>query len=129
LTTGPGDFTAYLGELKKNAKGDGGTAWDQIRQRQAMITHDIPAEFGITLEQAAQRVRAQLLAINTPQDLMVNPIPAQKFAQAMGATIVTVDSTCGHRSFRCVSIGPIVAQFLANPAAVHSTTIQDPANY
>jgi homoserine O-acetyltransferase len=129
MHTGPEQFPEFLAELKKNAKGDGRTAWDQIRQRQAMIAEDIPAEFGITLEQAALRVRAKLLVMNSPYDLMVNPIPAQKFAQAMGATIVTVDSTCGHQSFRCVSVGPIVAQFLVNPAAVHSMTLQDPANH
>ncbi|MGA8222844.1 MAG: alpha/beta fold hydrolase [Candidatus Acidiferrales bacterium] len=127
--TGPQEFPGFLAELKKNAKGDGGTAWDQIRQRQAIITDDIPGEFGITLEQAALRVRAKMLIFISPYDLMVNPIPAQKFAQAMGGTIVTMDSTCGHQSPRCVSVGPIVAQFLADPASVHSMTLLDPVNH
>jgi homoserine acetyltransferase len=127
--TAPEKIPAFLAEVKKNAKGDGGTAWDQIRQRQAIISDDIPGEFGLTLEQAAQRVRAKMLVFISPYDLMVNPIPAQKFAQAMGGTIVTVDSTCGHQSFRCVSVGPIVAQFLADPSSVHSMTLQDPVNH
>ena len=127
--TGPVEFPEFLAELKKNAKGDGGTAWNQIRQRQAIIAHDIPAEFGVTLEQATQRVSAKMLMMNSPCDLMVNPIPAQEFARAMGAALVTVDSTCGHVSFLCMSVGPIVAQFLSDPTSVHSTTLQDPVNH
>jgi homoserine O-acetyltransferase/O-succinyltransferase len=127
--TGPEEFPEFLAELKKNAKGDGGTAWDQIRQREAIIVDDIPAEFGITLEQAAKRVRAKMLMMNSPYDLMVNPIPAQKFARSMSAAMVTIDSTCGHVSFLCVSVGPIVAQFLTDPTSVHNMTLEDPVNH
>ena len=123
--TAPADFDRYLAELKKKAVGDGGTAWDQIRQRQAIITHDIPAEFGVTLAEAARRVRAKLLVFVVPEDHMVNPYPATQFAEAIGAPVVTVDSICGHGSFQCVSVGPIVARFLADPRAVHSETLHD----
>jgi homoserine O-acetyltransferase/O-succinyltransferase len=126
--TAPSDFPSFVGELRRNARGDGGTASDQIRQRQAIISHDIPGEFGITLEKAAQRARAKLLVIVSPEDHMVNPLPALKFAEAIGAPVIKLDSPCGHQSLRCVSIGPTVAQFLAEPASVHSMTVQDPAN-
>jgi len=43
--------------------------------------------------------------------------------------VVTIDSTCGHEGFRCVSVGPIVARFLADPASVHSMTLRDPVNH
>src|SRR3984893_17481402 len=42
--TSPKDFDAYLTELKKHAVGDGGLASNQIRQRPAIISLDIPAE-------------------------------------------------------------------------------------
>lgn len=126
--TSPKDFEAYVGELKKNAKADGGTASDQIRQRQAIMSWNIPAEYGITMEQAAHRVHAKILVIVSPEDHMVNPLPALKFAEAMGAPVVKLDSPCGHESFRCISVGPTVAQFLADPGSVHSMTLHDANN-
>jgi homoserine O-acetyltransferase/O-succinyltransferase len=123
--TAPADFDGFLADLRKNVRGDGGTASDHIRQRQAIIAFDIPAELGVTIEQAAARVRARMLAIVATEDQMVNPLPALKFAAAMGAPTVTVDSPCGHASLRCVSLGPTVAQFLADPASVHSMTLHD----
>jgi homoserine O-acetyltransferase/O-succinyltransferase len=126
--TAPREFDSFLEGVRKEAKGDGGTASDYIRQRQAIIALDIPAEFGVTLEQAAQRVKAKMLVVVTTEDHMVNPLPALKFAAVIGAPIVTVDSPCGHVSFACVSVGPIVGQFLADPASVHSTTLHDTGN-
>lgn len=43
------DFDLFLAGIRKNAKGDAGTASDQIRQRQAIIALDIPSELGLTL--------------------------------------------------------------------------------
>jgi homoserine O-acetyltransferase len=126
--TTPKDFEAYLTELKKHAEGDGGLASDQIRQRQAIISLDIPAELGVTLTQAAKKVRAKLLVIVSPQDHMVNPTPAQQFAGAIAAPVIALDSSCGHISLGCISVGPAVAKFLADPASVHSETLHDPSN-
>jgi len=119
-------FDAFLAETRKDVQGDGGTAWDYIRQRQAIMALDIPGEYGISMEQAAKRVRAKMLVIVSPQDHHVNPIPAVKFAQAIGAPVITLDSPCGHLAFTCISMGPTVAQFLADPGSVRSTTIHDP---
>jgi homoserine O-acetyltransferase len=126
--TTPKDFEAYLAELKKHAVGDGGLASNQIRQRQAIISLDIPGELGVTLPQAAKRVRARLLVIISQQDHMVNPIPAREFAEAIAAPIVTLDSPCGHISLDCISVGPTVAKFLADPASVRTETLHDPSN-
>ena len=123
--TAPDQFKAFLGETRKDAEGDGGTASDMIRQRQAIMALDIPGEFGISMEQAAKRVRAKMLVIVSPQDHHVNPIPAEKFAQAIGAPVILLDSPCGHLAFTCISVGPIVAQFLADPASVRSMTLHD----
>ena len=124
--TRPGEFAGYIGELRRNARADGGMAWDQIRQRQAIMAHDIPAEFGGTLDQAAQRVRAKMLVIVSPEDHMVNPLPAMKFADAANAPLVRLDSPCGHLSLRCISVGPTVTAFLADPSSVRSMTLQSP---
>jgi homoserine O-acetyltransferase len=122
------NFDVFVAEIRKNAKGDGGTASDQIRQRQAIIALDIPGEFGLTLEQAAKRVRAKLLIVVSAEDHVVNPRPAIEFAAAVNAPVVILNSPCGHLSFTCISLGPTVARFLADPASVHSETLQDPGN-
>src|ERR1700730_11115424 len=127
--TSPKDFDVFIEEIRKNAKGDGGIAVDQIRQRQAVITLDIPAEVGLTLEQAAKRVRAKLLIIVSAQDHVVNPLPAMEFAAAIGAPVVNLNSPCGHQSFACLSLGATVAIFLADPSSVHSETLQDPGHH
>jgi homoserine O-acetyltransferase len=127
--TSPEDFDRFVAEIRKNAKGDGGTASDQIRQRQAIIELDIPGEFGMTLEQAAKRVRAKLLIVVSAQDHVVNPRPALEFAAAINAPVVNLNSPCGHQSFTCISLGPTVASFLADPASVHSETLQSPGDH
>ena len=121
-------FDSYLAELKKRANGDGGLASNQIRQRQAIISLDIPGELGLPLADAAKKVRAKLLVIVSPQDHMVNPIPAQQFAAAIAAPVITLDSPCGHISLDCISVGPTVAKFLADPDSVHSETLHDLTN-
>jgi len=98
---------------------------DQIRQREAILSLDVPREFGGTLENTAKRVRSKMLVIVSPEDHMVNPSPAEEFAGAIGAPVVILDSPCGHRSLSCISVGPIVAQFLVNPSAVRSQTLKD----
>jgi homoserine acetyltransferase len=123
--TSPKGFDVFLAQLKKSASGDGGLASDHIRQRQAIIALDIARELGVSLTEAAKKVRARLLVIVSPQDHHVNPAPAEEFAAAMGAPVITLDSPCGHISLDCISVGPTVARFLADPASVHSETLHD----
>jgi homoserine O-acetyltransferase len=123
--TAPKDFAAFMSELAEDGKGDGKKAADQIRQRQAILAHDIPAEFGITLEEAAGRVRAKLLVVVAAQDHAVNPAPALAFAAALGAPTATIVSSCGHMSVHCVPLEPVVARFLDDPAAFRSVVLRD----
>jgi homoserine O-acetyltransferase/O-succinyltransferase len=125
--TQPREFDAFLADMSKDAKQDGGAAADLIRQRQAIIDLDIPSELGVTLPLAAKQVHARMLVFVSPQDHMVNPHPAQEFAAAIGAPVITMDTPCGHLSFgfQCVPIGPVVARFLADPGSVHSQTLHD----
>jgi len=55
----------------------------------------------------------------------VNPIPARRFAEAIGAPVVLLDSPCGHLSPDCISAGPTVAKFLDDPGSVRSETLHE----
>jgi homoserine O-acetyltransferase/O-succinyltransferase len=126
--TKPDGLNELLAEIRNGARGNGGVACDRIRQRQAIMALDIPGELGVNLEQAAAKVHARLLVIVSPEDHMVNPEPAIRFATAARAPVVKLDSPCGHLSPGCISVGPTVARFLADPASVQSETLRDPPN-
>jgi homoserine O-acetyltransferase len=121
-------FENFLGEMRKNSRSNAGAVSDQVRQREAIMALNIPREFGVTLEQAAKKIRSRMLVIVSLEDHMVNPSPAVEFASAIGAPVVSLDSLCGHLSLSCISVGPIVAQFLADPASVRSQTLKDPSS-
>ena len=127
--TSPQDFPQFIEQTRKELTIDAAAACDAIRQRQAINALDIPGEFGDTMEQAAKSVRATLLVVISPEDHMVNPTPAIAFAGMMGAPVLTLDSPCGHSSLECISAGPIVAKFLAEPASVQSTTLHAAASH
>lgn len=126
--TGAQAFDSFLSGIRRDARADGASASNQIRQRQAILTLDIPKELGMTLGQTAKAVHAKLLIIVCPEDHMVNPTPAIEFAAAAGAPVVSLNSSCGHQSLSCVSVGPTVASFLVDPSSVRTQTLQDPAN-
>ena len=122
--TSPSEFAAFLAETRKSETSDAGGACDVIRQRQAIMALDVAGELGVSLEQAARRVRAKMLVIISPEDHTVNPAPALAFAAAIGAPVVTLDSACGHNSPSCISVGPIVARFLEDPGSGKSETLR-----
>jgi homoserine O-acetyltransferase/O-succinyltransferase len=124
--TNTSQFDALLAKLRHVPENDGGTAANHIRQRRAILSLDLAAEFGTTLEQAARRVHAKLLVFVSPEDHMVNPTTAMAFANAIGAPLVLLDTPCGHASPSCISAGTLVAQFLADPSSVHSETLHEP---
>ncbi len=123
------DFDNLRAQLAKEAGTDAGSAINQIRQQQAIMALDLPREYGAPLDELAKRAHAKFLIIATAQDHMVNQAPALAFAKAKGAPVITLDSPCGHISLSCISVGPIVAQFLADPSSVRSQTLRDPKNY
>jgi len=125
--TGPADFESALLKIRNGVSTDIGVGANHIRQRQAIIRLDIPSEFGVTMEQAAHRVHAKLLVIVSPEDHTVNPTSAVSFANVISAPVILLDSACGHGSPGCVSAGPVVAKFLADPSSVRSETLHDAA--
>jgi homoserine O-acetyltransferase len=126
--TGKADFDAFVGDLKKRTPADAGAAYNQIRQRQAILAFDLLGELGFSIDQLAKQVRSRMLVIVAAEDHMVNPEPAVRFASALGAPVVELDSHCGHLSFTCISVGPVVAQFLADPFSIHSETLHETAS-
>jgi predicted alpha/beta hydrolase family esterase len=66
-----------------------------------------------------------MLIFVSPEDHMVNPEPAVDFANALGAPVITLESACGHISSSCISVGPIVAKFLAEPGSVQATALRE----
>jgi homoserine O-acetyltransferase len=122
--TKPEGFSAFLDKTRSSETSNAAGACNVIRQRQAIMALDVAAEFGMTLEQVARRVHAKMLVIISPEDHTVNPSPALAFGATIGAPVVTLDSACGHNSPSCISIGPIVAKFLADPESVQSVTLR-----
>ncbi|MDF2695203.1 MAG: Homoserine O-acetyltransferase [Labilithrix sp.] len=86
---------------------------DWHRQLEAMLTHDVARASGGDLAAAAKQVKAKALVIVAEHDHMVNPEPSKTFAKAMNASLVVLDSPCGHMVPGCDdSIGPRVRAFL-----------------
>jgi len=127
--TPPGEFATFLAKTRSSETSNAGGACNVIRQRQAINALDIPLEFGVTMEQAAQRVHAKLLVIVSPEDHTVNPTTAIAFAHAIGAPVVLLDSDCGHNSPACISTGPAVAKFLVDPGSVQSMTLREAVSH
>jgi homoserine O-acetyltransferase/O-succinyltransferase len=121
--TKPEAFATFLAKTRSSETSNAAGACNVIRQRQAIIALDVAAEFSMTLEQVAKRAHAKMLVIISPEDHTVNPSPALVFAEAIGAPVMTLDSACGHNSPSCISTGPIVAKFLADPGSVKSVTL------
>lgn len=121
--TKPEQSATFLAKTRSSETSNAAGACNVIRQRQAIIALDVAGEFSMTLEQVAKRVHAKMLVIISPEDHTVNPSPALAFAEAIGAPVMTLDSACGHNSPSCISTGPIVAKFLADPGSAKSVTL------
>jgi homoserine O-acetyltransferase len=122
--TPTGDFAAFLKTTTGERAGNALTACDDIRQRQAIMSLNLPVEFGAaSIADVAKRTRAKPLVVVSPEDHMVNPEPAIAFANAIGAPILRLDTSCGHLALDCVSVGPIVAGVLDDPSSARSQTL------
>jgi homoserine O-acetyltransferase len=87
---------------------------DTRRQIQALLSADVAAQFDGSLQGAAATVLSQMLVIVNKQDHLVNPQPAADFARMLHASLLELDSDCGHRAHSCEMkrIGEAVAEFL-----------------
>jgi homoserine O-acetyltransferase/O-succinyltransferase len=106
-------FPIYRALVEKNGP-DRFDANNWVRQLQAMMSHDVAAATGGSLEKAAARVKARLLVIVASQDHMVNPATAIEFARYLKTTPTVSPSDCGHQLPGCeaASISAAIARFL-----------------
>jgi len=105
------DFDKYFAEQAEDGSFD---ANDNIWQVEAILTQDIAAQFGGSLERAADVIKVPMLIVVNNQDHLVNPLTSIQFANFRKATMLVLDSNCGHRAHRCeqAKIGQAVADFL-----------------
>jgi homoserine O-acetyltransferase len=105
-------FFAELEKAKQNSHFD---ANDKVRQVQAMMSLDVAAGFGGSLEHAVAAVKAKPFIIVAKFDHVVTPGPAMEFARLKGAKLLVLDSDCGHQAPGCESkqVNPAVRDFLA----------------
>jgi len=73
-----------------------GQSWDEQRQAEAMISHNIAREFNNDLQKAAAHIKTQFLIVLGADDRVVTPQPAREFASLVGATVIELDEDCGH---------------------------------
>lgn len=87
---------------------------DKIRQVQALMKLDVAREFGGSLKQAADSVKAKVFIVVAKFDHVVTPGPAKEFASLLDAKILELDSDCGHLATACESrrLNEAVAEFL-----------------
>jgi len=74
---------------------------NKVRQVQAMLSLDVSAAFGGSLDAAAAAVKAKALIVVAAQDHVVTPGPALDFARRLHAEILVLDGPCGHRAPGC----------------------------
>jgi len=105
------DFEKFFSEQVEDGSFD---ANDAVRQIQAVLTQDIAASFGGSLERAAAAVHVPALIVINRQDHVVNPMTSIQFAKLLKTQALELDSNCGHGAFRCerAKIGQAVSDFL-----------------
>jgi homoserine O-acetyltransferase len=113
-STSPQKYQEFESDLVQGP--DDLDANDTLRQIQALLTADVAAPFGGSLQGAAAAVTGKTLVIVNKQDHVVNPLPSIKFAKMIRAQLIELDSSCGHRATTCEmkSIGAAIAAFLEN---------------
>jgi homoserine O-acetyltransferase len=100
------------GVVENSEKGYASLAADDyVAQLEAMIDHDVLDADG----NLAADVKADVLVVGVPADHMVNPVPAKRLAERIGAGYFEVDSNCGHVGTSCEAeaVAARVNEFLA----------------
>lgn len=108
------DWTKVKADLDTEVAGSIDPA-DWAAQLRAMMSQDVAANAGGSMQRAAASVRAQTLVVIATQDHMVNPGPALRFAEVAKAKVLKLTGNCGHMATGCESgtMTPAVRSFLA----------------
>ncbi len=72
---------------------------DYLCQVNAIITHDIYQSSGKTIADMKKQIKAKTLIIVSKSDHLVNPQSSIDLAKTIGATLLELDSDCGHADF------------------------------
>jgi homoserine O-acetyltransferase/O-succinyltransferase len=109
--TSRAEFPKYFHDLERGGTDDF-DANDRLYQMEAIIAQDVAK--GGALEDAAAKVKAKVFVISSLQDHMVNPAPALKFAEMMGAQTLVLEGDCGHGAPTCEinKVSPAIDAFL-----------------
>ena len=78
-----------------------GKSWDNQRQAEAMINHNIARDLNNDLQEAAAQIKTKFLIVVGDDDRVVTPQPAREFGAMIGATVVELDEDCGHSDPWC----------------------------
>jgi homoserine O-acetyltransferase len=121
ILTTPDEYNRHMtrgrldGELDKAKTTPGFDSNDKIRQLQAIMALDVPAQFGGDLARAAAAVKAKLFVLSARKDHAVNAAPALAFALFLHAQTYVMEGDCGHLSPGCEAqeVNQSVADFLA----------------
>jgi len=105
------DFDKFLAEQIEDGSFD---ANDNVWQIGAILTQDIAATVGGSLQRAAEAIKVPMLIVVNRQDHLANPLTSIQLATLSKARLLVLDSNCGHRAHRCeqARIGEAVADFL-----------------
>ncbi|HEX4029592.1 MAG TPA: alpha/beta fold hydrolase [Terracidiphilus sp.] len=100
----------YATELAQGIQPFDANNW--LAQIDAVLHHDVA--HGGSIEDAAKRVKARVLIVNSVQDHMVSPEPALNFAELISAKTIVLQSDCGHLAPGCeaATLDPAVRAFL-----------------
>lgn len=75
---------------------------DWLSQVNAILTHDIYRSPGKTLIDIKQHIKARTLIIVSKSDYILTPQSSVDLATTIGATLLELDSNCGHIAFLCL---------------------------
>ncbi|HEY5644066.1 MAG TPA: alpha/beta fold hydrolase [Woeseiaceae bacterium] len=87
---------------------------DVLAQLQAMIAHDVYADFNDAERGYEDRIQAEVMIAGGPSDHMVNAAPAKALAATLGARYAEILSDCGHIGTACEMqrVAAMVSEFL-----------------
>lgn len=110
----PGEFDKYLSDLQGDFR-KRFEPYDWKSQLTAMTRHDI--SINGSLQSAAESIKASFLIIVGSQDLIVNPVPALKFAEKYNFRKYVFENNCGHLSPGCEfdTFRDVIRNFLDEP--------------
>ncbi len=102
-----------LKELAKSKTStEGSDANDKVRQVEAIMSLNVAAPYGDSLEKAAAQVKAKVLVIVDKDDHTVTPGPAIEFAHLLHADLKVIDDGCGHQYCDSAGVQKAVTEFL-----------------